>query len=304
MATSTGFPDEARGAVILRTQGRRLPLLAEALASVAAQASPVTAFVVVHGGAEALHAVREAILGIHNDVRLLQAPDTGRLRGYPLNVALDAIYRSPDPDRYAYLFFLDDDDRIYPRFCSAMTVAFQRYPWADVVYAGSNRRAPGHEPEPGYAPLPIPCLLHENFLPINAYAVRLAAVREQRPFFDETLEVLEDWNFLHRLMALRLRFSPVYETLSEFLLTGDGNTPDKLDQAMWDRGWEAVHRYLDQFWRTADREHLLTAWREFDFAARPPLTPDEKRKLEATAQLLNERFPDAIAEMPDGRTGC
>lgn len=298
--TSSGFPQEARGAVILRTQGRRLELLAEALASVAAQAAPVTAFVVVHGDAGQLQTVREAILGVHDDVRLLLAPDTRRHRGYPLNVALDEIYRSAEG--YAYLFFLDDDDRIYPRFCTAVIAAFQQHP-ADVVYAGSNRRAPGREPEPGYAPLPIPCLLHENFLPINAYAIRLSAVRERRPYFDESLEVLEDWNFLHRLLALRLRFTPVYETLSEFLLTGDGNTPDKLDQPMWDRGWEAVHRYLDQFWRVADRDHLLAAWREFDFTARPILTPEEQRQLEATARLLTERFPDVVAETPGGRGG-
>lgn len=301
MATLTGFPDDAQGAVILRTQGRRQALLAEALGSVASQAKPVTAFVVVHGDAGQLQAVREAILGVHDDVRLLLAPDTSRQRGYPLNVALDDIYRSSDP--YAYLFFLDDDDRVYPRFCSKVIAAFQRHPGADVVYAGSNRRAPGHEPEPGYAPLPIACLLFENFLPINAYAIRLSAVREQRPYFDEMLEVLEDWNFLHRLLALRLRFLPVYETLSEFLLTGDGNTPDKLDQAMWDRGWEAVHRYLEQFWRMADRDHVLAAWRDFDFAARAPLTPDEHRKLEATARLLKERFPHDSVEMANRRTG-
>ncbi len=284
------FPERPRGAVISRTQGRRPGLLAEALASVAAQTVPVTAFVVVHGEPQALESVRNAIHGIHPDVEILHAADTHRNRGYPLNLALERIYEAGN--RFDFLFFLDDDDIVYPGFCATVTEVF-RHLKADVVYAASNRKLPAGEVVPGYAPLPIACLLFENFIPINSYAIRLAAIRPARPHFDESLEVLEDWNFLHRLLALRLKFVPAAGTLSEFRLTGDGNTPDKHDQPMWDRAWDGVQRYLDPLYRDIDRDYMIAAFRNFDFDSRAPLTPPELRMVEKTRELLARRFPDA-----------
>lgn len=286
------FPDQPRGAVIIRTQGQRPGLLLEALASVAMQTLPVTAFIVVHGDATQLERVQAAIRGIHDDLQLLHAPETGRCRGYPLNLALRRIYAAgPGLD---FLFFLDDDDRVYPEFSAAVTEVF-RHLGADVVYAASQSRVPGEPAAPAYAPLPVACLLVENFIPINAYAIRIAAIRQARPLFDEALEVLEDWNFLHRLLAMPLKFVPVARPLSEFRLTGDGNTPDKRDQAMWDRAWDGVHHYLDEFWRHADRDALLQAWQDFDFSARGPLTPAETRIVSATARLLERKFPGALS---------
>lgn len=285
------FPAKPRGAVIIRTQGKRPGLLLEALSSVAMQTLPVTAFIVVHGDAGRRDGVQAAIRGIHDDVQLLHAPETGRCRGYPLNLALERIYAAGTG--LDFLFFLDDDDIVYPEFSAAVAEVF-RQPGADVVYAASQSRVPGKPAVPAYAPLPVACLLFENFIPINAYAVRIAAIRRARPLFDESLEVLEDWNFLHRLLAMPLNFVPVVRPLSEFRHTGDGNTPDKRDQAMWDRAWEGVHHYLDEFWRDADRDALLQAWRNFDFSARGPLTPAEARIVSATARLLERKFPGAL----------
>lgn len=286
------FPANPRGAVITRTQGKRPALLREALSSVAGQLVPVTAFIVVHGDAAQVDHVRAVIKGIHDDVQILHAPATGRHRGYPLNLALQRIY---EEDRLDFLFFLDDDDIVYPEFSAAVTTAFREQS-ADVVYAASQSRVPGEAAIPGYAPLPITCLLIENFIPINSYAIRLDAIRQTRPLFDESLDVLEDWNFLHRLLALRLRFVPVAVPLSEFRITGDGNTPDKEDQTLWDRAWEGVHRYLDEFWLNADRDSLIKPYQNFDYSARGPLTPTETRMLRETATLLHRKYPEVYPE--------
>ena len=282
------FPDAPRGAVIIRTQGRRSDLLTEALASVAAQSVAVTAFVVVHGDHAALGKVKDAISNIQQDLRIVHAPDIGRHRGYPLNLGLEQVYAAGEA--FDFLFFLDDDDIVYPAFCQTMTDAMRRHN-ADVVYAASCRKVPAEAAAPGYAPLPPMCLLIENFIPINSYAIRLSAIRPARLFFDESLEVLEDWNFLHRFLVMRLKFHPLADVLSEFRLTGDGNTPDKQDQAMWDRGWEGVHAYLDQICRQMDRSYVLQSLSDFDFAARGPLTPSERQLLQKTTQWIEERFP-------------
>lgn len=287
-----GFPAHPKGAAIIRTQGRRSTLLSDALASVAAQSVAVTAFVVVHGDATALGRVKDAISGIHEDTRIVHAADLGRRRGYPLNLALERIYDTGE--EFDFLFFLDDDDIVYPEFCRTMSAAMRR-PNVDVVYAASNRRVPAETATPGYAPLPPICLLIENFIPINSYAIRLDAIRSARPFFDESLEVLEDWNFLHRLLAMRLKFWPLGETLSEFRITGDGNTPDKRDQAVWDKAWDGVHDFLDQIGRDLDRAYLLSAFQNFDFVARRPLTPSEVILLRKTAEFIEQHFPTGPA---------
>ncbi len=292
-----GFPDHPRGAVVIRTQGRRTALLAEALASVAGQSVAVTAFVVVHGDGVALGRVEDVISGLHEGIRILHASDKARLRGYPMNLALEQIYDARE--EFDFLFFLDDDDIVYPTFCKTMSDVLRQQD-VDLVYAASNRKVPSETATPGYAPLPPICLLIENFMPINSYIIRLGAVRGARLRFDESLEVLEDWNFLHRLLAMQLRFMPVGDTLSEFRITGDGNTPDKQHQALWDKAWDSVHDFLDQIYYQMDRSYILSSFKDFDFASRGPLTTSEIKLLQQTAKFIEERF--SIGPTDAGRT--
>ena len=283
-----------RGVVIVRTQGRRPALLLEAVQSVRDQTVPVSVVLVVHGDKQSFISVFNAFTSGNADpVEVLHAPDLSRNRGYPLNLGLNHVCADARFD--GFVAFLDDDDILYPRFGAVMADALTSES-TDVVYAASNRREVGAKAESAYHPLPIACLLHENFIPINAYAIRLASLRAAGVNFDETLEVLEDWNFLHQLLGLGFRFAPLSECLSEFRLTGDGNTPDKQDQAMWDRAWEGVHRYLDEFWPQADGRSLVASFVGFDFRRRPPLTPDESRRLKATEKLLQLRFPDEFTQ--------
>lgn len=280
------------GVVIIRTQGRRPKLLLQAIQSVRDQSIPLSMIIVVHSDRQAFISVTEEVAGKSAaDIEVLHAPDLSRNRGYPLNVGLAHAYDSDG--HHGFVAFLDDDDILYPQFGSAMASSFADQT-VDVVYAASNKRGVGDEAEPAYQILPVACLLRENFIPINAYAVRLASLRTKNVRFDEALEVLEDWNFLHRLMAHGFRFAAVSEYLSEFLLTGDGNTPDKQDQAMWDRAWEGVHRFLEDFWTDANAARLVASFYDFDFRNRPPLSQDERRRLRETEKLLLEHFPAEV----------
>ena len=283
----------SRGVIIIRTQGQRPQLLLEAIHSVRDQTNPLSVVLVVHGDSQAFSAVSKAMAEeVSLGIKILHAPDLSRTRGYPLNVGLNHVCAEA---RYTgFVAFLDDDDVLYPRFGAAIADAL-KMPSTDVVYTASNKRALGAQAEPAYHPLPVACLLHENFIPINAYAVRIDSLRAHGVKFDESLEVLEDWNFLHRLLGHSFRFTPLSEYLSEFRLTGDGNTPDKQDQAMWDRAWEGVHDYLDEFWQSADGGALVAGFFDFDFSSRPPLTADEQRRLNETKRLLCEHYPAEVS---------
>ncbi len=286
------------GTVIIRTQGKRTELLAEAIRSVRAQAIPLRTVLVVHADQQTLLAVANTLGKEIPNLDIVHAPDLSRNRGYPLNVGLHHVYA--DIRSAGFVAFLDDDDILYPRFGAAMAEALEN-PSIDVVYAASNRRELGKAAELAYHPLPVACLLRENFIPINAYAIRLGSLKATGLGFDETLEVLEDWNFLHRMLDRGFRFSPLSECLSEFRLTGDGNTPDKQDQLMWDRAWDGVHRFLDGFWQRVKAREIVDSLYGFDFSHRPPLSQHEQVRLKETAQLLWQHFP---GEMEEKEGGC
>lgn len=285
--------DPTVGVVIIRTQGKRPQLLLEAILSVRDQVAPLSVVLVVHGDRQAFSSVSEAITGQPlANIEVLHAPDLSRNRGYPLNIGL--FHVCAESRFKGFVAFLDDDDVLYPMFGSAMADAL-RTPSIDMVYAASNKRALGAEAESAYHPLPVACLLHENFIPINAYAIRLDSLRKKAVKFDESLEVLEDWNFLHRLVGQGFRFANLSKYLSEFRLTGDGNTVDKQDQAMWDRAWEDVHRHLDEVWQLADQRELVQSFYDFVFSGRTSLTMDEQRRMDMTERLLWQHYPGEVS---------
>lgn len=228
-----------RAIAIVRTQGNRSDLLQEALHSLQVQQLPVTAVVVVHGDADALRRVEGLVASTGGGVQLLHAPDTKRRRGYPLNVALRQAYESAEGP--GFLFFLDDDDVVYPMFAQKMYEALTAS-GADLVCCASNRRMPGQAAQPGYSPLPAPCLLVQNFIPINSYAVRFSALASRRLLFSEELEYLEDWDFLVRALGEGLRFHALEDTLCEFRLIGDGNRPVKARPDLWAKCEKQVRR--------------------------------------------------------------
>jgi hypothetical protein len=171
--------------------------------------------VVVHGDAGALASVNQAVAGNGPGLRatVLHANDTWRKRGYPVNVGIE--YCLAHQPAIEFMFLLDDDDIVYPYFTSMLARAFLVGD-ADVVYAASNRKEPEDAPSPGNLALPICFLFKQNFIASNSYAVRLEALRKSGLRMDETLEYLEDWHFLLRMVQSGFRFHALPMELSEF----------------------------------------------------------------------------------------
>jgi LmbE family N-acetylglucosaminyl deacetylase len=228
--------------VIVRTQGIRFPFLKEALTSIASQSRPCIAVVVAHAGAEML----ETIASVCRDVPslswvLLHAAHTENKRGYPLNVGLEYVLTFHSETEA--VAFLDDDDILYPDF-SARMLETLRNTAADVVCAASNRCIPGQAAEEGYRPISFLNLFVINFIPINTYVIRLVSLRNTPVFFDETMDVVEDWHFLLQLIQHGFRFEAVMEVLSEFRIISDGNKKIKDDPDKWETAYAYIYNFM------------------------------------------------------------
>jgi glycosyltransferase involved in cell wall biosynthesis len=281
-------PLDHSGVAIMRTQGERIDLLSEALHSLASQGIPIDAIVVVHGDQSALSAVSELCTGIQSKIEVLHAPETQRRRGYPINVALTHLYESKR--EFGFLFFLDDDDVVYPMFATKMLEALAVSD-ADLVYAASNKRVPWEPTEPGRAPLPAACLLVGNFIPINSYCVRFTSLRAAKPFFDESLDYLEDWHFLIELLGHRFRFMAIGDTLSEFRIIGDGNTEIKRFLKVWARREDKAPANIDRVCLKLGRFYLYSQLLGFNFASRDELSESDRELVSATKALIDEKCP-------------
>lgn len=229
-------------AVIVRTQGIRQPLLKEALSSISGQSNPCLAVVVVHAGAEMLKMVESVCREIPSlSWVLIHADRIENKRGYPLNIGLQyACTCHSDSEAVA---FLDDDDILYPDF-SARMIQTMRETGADVICAASNRSAPGQAVEEGYRPVSFLNLFVLNFVPINSYIIRLASLAKTPVFFDETLDVVEDWHYLLQLLQNGFRFEAIMDILSEFRIISDGNKPIKDNPEMWEQAHNRIYTYI------------------------------------------------------------
>jgi glycosyltransferase involved in cell wall biosynthesis len=242
----------------------------------------LTAMVVVHRDAERCDAVRSYLAEHAPTATVAHAAATDRKRGHAINVAIDAL--TADADSYGFFCILDDDDIYYPGFAERMLTALRQ--GAHVAYCASNAREPWLPAERGHSPLPAPALLAGNFIPTNAVAVRTDALLATGCRMREDLEYLEDWEFLLQLLGQGARFTPVYETLSEYRLIGDGNRTIKANQWLWDSCARDVAVQAKGVARAVGPYGLARAVLAFDFARRPPLTDRERQLLDMTAASL------------------
>jgi len=218
-------------------------LLLDALQSLTLQKAGCLPVVIVHGDAAAYTAVRRICRdSAAEGVVILHAAETRKRRGYPINVGIEyCLTRCPEVE---FVFFLDDDDVVYPFFTTMMASAFLAS-GADVVYAASNRRELGQPAAPGYFPEPIHHMLRGNFITSNSYAIRAATLRDSGLRMTEELEYAEDWHFLIRMLQAGFRFHPLPATLSEFRIVSDGNLTEKRDPAMWKAISLEIRRYIN-----------------------------------------------------------
>jgi hypothetical protein len=195
--------------VIVRTQGKRLGLLEDALTSLAAQTlNDLEVQLVIHSGAdEDLESVKSVVSAFDGEfvhrVYLHQVSDGGRSR--PLNVGLDAA-------KGRYIAFLDDDDMVLGNWAAAFEAAVRQHPGhtiralaADQSFSVDDTGIP--RAESGFQHdrdrrFDLLTHFHHNETPICAFALPAITLNMLRLRFDERLPVVEDWDLLVRTAML------------------------------------------------------------------------------------------------------
>jgi hypothetical protein len=114
-----------------------------------------------------------------------------------------AANRALQAARGDFALFLDDDDLIHPGHLERLVAALRGHPGAVAAYAGVRVEGPDGVFLRDYdLPWSPQRLQGINFLPIHAVLFRLAPARGAGLRFDESLPVLEDWQFWRELAAL------------------------------------------------------------------------------------------------------
>jgi GT2 family glycosyltransferase len=214
--------------VIVRTQ-RRPRLLAEALASLANQTFKDFEVVVVNDGGDDVSALLDRLAPYLNIRYLRHTKAKGRTPA--LNAGIDAA-------RGAWLTYLDDDDIVYPSHLELLYSAADEE--HDVVYSHMNKalrwvHENGDEQLLALEPFGVfdfssRELLVQNHLPIQSLLHTAKALADVGGF-DETMDVLEDWDLLMRLAQdYPFRRVPKFTGEYRFRISARGLHNDILDR--------------------------------------------------------------------------
>jgi hypothetical protein len=277
------------GLCIIRTQGKRLHLLAETVASVLDQTVASRPCVVVHGGDDLADEVRAWLVSQQLEALVIGAPNKDLRRGYPLNVGLD--YLRANASVYDFVFFLDDDDIIYPFYAERLT-ALMNMTGCDVAVALANSRVPWKPSQPGHQQLPVSALVAGNFIPIHCYVIRTAFLAANALRFQENIDYLEDWDFLVGLLDAGARFFLLPEVLCEYRIIGDGNQQEKRNR----EHFEHCERMVLEKGRLAARRlgmaRFVRDLAAFDFDQRAALSPAEVERLVEVCAIFERQMTE------------
>ena len=242
--------------VIVRTQGTRPDMLREALESLVRQTDAAwEALVVVHSPTQAeverIQRVIEQRLPEGLGDRLSIHPAVGGGRARPLNVG---IVKS----RGDYVAFLDDDDVVLEDWVAVFRKTAEETPTTVVRSVTADvpiEPAPG---SPGYRILEEPSVppdratfslvehLRSSRTPICSFAVPRAAIRDHGLQFTEELDILEDFDFLMRTVALIGIVDTGAVTSIYRRWTGPNSTWNSTDPAVWARTRTHIVTRLDE----------------------------------------------------------
>lgn len=241
--------------VLVRSMNRAC--LPEALASVALQTYPNVELVVVNASGLPHRPLDYLPPGLHwRIVPAPAAPDAPAAGppGFPpgsADAAPAALGRAAAANlalaeaKGELALFLDDDDLLQPQHLERLVAALQSKPRAAGAYAGVRVETHDGAHVRDYdLPWSRQRLLGINYLPIHAVLFRMDRVRQQALRFDESLPVLEDWQFWVQLTdGADLVHCP---GVSAVYRQGLGQSA--LGDVQHPHHWRTWHRHLLQQW--------------------------------------------------------
>jgi len=194
--------------VIMRTQGKRIEALNEALLCLSAQTNTDFDICLVGhkvspmASKDIQEAVNQLPTFINSRLRYIEVNEGGR--SHPLNVALSLL--SSD-----YFVALDDDDLVFDNFIEAFVKGI-RNNTGSAIHSGvftqeweyrNGAACSLNWPKPDYCDAFDAILqLNENHCPIMSLAFPSYLVNQFGLYYDETLSTLEDWDFIYRATQL------------------------------------------------------------------------------------------------------
>lgn len=182
LTTFGGAADSIRVSVIVRSTHR--PSLVAALESIAAQDYPALQVIVV-GASGPDHPVPADHAGQH-PVRFV-ASASPLSRPLAANVGMDAAEGD-------WISFLDDDDVLLPGHISGLVAAQRNAKHALFVYTLAVARMAGGRNESWGQPFALRQLYERNFIHLAA-ALFSRELPARGCRFDQTFEIMEDWDF-------------------------------------------------------------------------------------------------------------
>lgn len=232
---TTDRPGEPLVSIIVRTRNRP-GLLAKALSSVLAQTHPRIELVVVNDGEEDVAAL-VADAGRHLEAYHCVPTGEHRGRGAAANRGLEQAAGE-------YFLFLDDDDWLDPPHLSTLVEAVAGSDTL-VAYTGVRAVSGDHELDRVFnTPFDRNRLYYDNYIPIHAALVSRSVI-DAGIRFDESLEVLEDWDFWLQVLQRTVSFLHVDGVTANYRVSRDQgigvkggyDSAKRLIYAKWSSTW-------------------------------------------------------------------
>ena len=261
--------------IVVRSTGR--PVLAEALAAIAAQTHPAIEVVLV----DASGAHPPVALSCGTFPVVFVAASAPRSRPVAANAGLAAATGS-------YIGFLDDDDLIAPGHVAGLVAALDALPGYALAYAQAREVAQGKVVAVRARPYSRLLLFQDCYLSNNAVLFRREMLAHCR--FDESLEVCEDWDFWLQASAVSDFLAVPQQTAfyrSDLGASGMGGVAGaNRDFAKYER----FRAKIAAKWNGEGERLFAELEREFERAASLYATGDRASAADAAAALL-ARYP-------------